>query len=813
MPRATPIQPSFNAGELSPRMVARTDFAKYPLGCATLENMILLPQGGAARRPGTLFIAEAKDSTKRPRLIAFEFSTLQAYVLEAGDRYFRFYKDQGQIVVDNTDAAISNGAFASDLTGWTDQSAGAGSISWNASGSMDLDAGGAGNEAHAEQSVTTTSTGQDHVLRFRVVGDAEDSVKLRVGTSTTGNELVDDVAFTTGWHAYAFTPSASPFYVQFRNETDKTAAIDDVSLIDNAPVEIAGPYLEAELAELKFAQSADTLYVCHQLHPVHRLTRSGHSSWSLSQVLFSDGPYKLENSESTTLIPSAVTGNGITITASATTGLNDGAGFESGDIGRLIRIKHGNIWGHAVITGINSTTIVTADVKIDFGAITAQSAWRLGAWSGRTGFPSAISFFEQRLAFAGSSTQPQTFWMSQSADFVNMAPDSPGAGGGAPVVEDDDALDYTISADQVNAIRWMSPGRQLLIGTVGGEWVAKSNGPVLTPIDIDVKRQTTYGSGHTAPQQMRGRMLFLQRATRKILEFSFSFELDNFRALDLTILSDHVTKSGIADMAYQQELESTLWCVRNDGQLATLAYQPDQEVVGWARQIIGGAFGSGNAVVESAASIPAATQDEIWIVCKRTINGITKRYIECFAAPYENAADQADATYVDSALSYGGAATQSLSGLDHLEGETVSILADGAVHPDKPVTGGVVTLDYPASKVTAGLGYTHLFESLKWEAGSATGTAQGQTKRIHGVTVVLLDALSAEIGPSLNTLRTISFREVDDAMDTAIPLFSGEKYIEFDADFATDTRVMIRGSTPTPFTLLAVAPNLKTNTR
>ncbi|CAN0582002.1 unnamed protein product, partial [Laminaria digitata] len=214
-------------------MVARTDFAKYPLGCATLENMIPLPQGGATRRPGTVFVAETRDHDMRPRLLPFQFSTAQAYILEAGDGYFRFYRDRGRVEVAATDAVIANGEFTAGVTGWDDRSAGTGAIGHDAvNGRLNLAANGSGNEAHAEQAVTTTATGQEHVLRFRVLGAAGDEIRLHIGTTSTGGEIVDDVAFRTGWHTYAFTPDTSPFYLQFRNESGKTVQIDDVSLID-----------------------------------------------------------------------------------------------------------------------------------------------------------------------------------------------------------------------------------------------------------------------------------------------------------------------------------------------------------------------------------------------------------------------------------------------------------------------------------------------------------------------------------------------------------------------------------------------------
>jgi hypothetical protein len=889
MPRATPLQPSLNAGELSPRMVARTDFAKYPLGCATLENMIPLPQGGAMRRPGTVFVAEAKEHQFGPRLIPFQFSTRQAYVVEAGEGYFRFYKDRGRIETHETDAGISNGDFVSGVADWDDRSSGTGSIGHDAvNRRLNLAAAGPGNEAHAEQDVATGFADTEHVLRFRVVGAAGDSIMLRMGTTSTGGEIVNDVVFRHGWHSFAFTPDTSPFFVQFRNEGDKPVQIDDVSILDGAAVEIGTPYAATDLPALKFAQSADTMWICSQDYPVQKLTRSSHASWSLTEPLFDDGPWLSVNDGPTTLAPSATSGSGITVTASAVAGINGGAGFGTNDIGRLIRVQHGSDWGHVLITAVGSSTTVTADVKSDLGGTTAVSHWRLGAWSVETGYPGAIAFFEQRLGFAGSTSRPQTFWLSQSGDFENMRPDD-----GAGSVEDDDALDYTISADQVNAIRWMAPGSKLFMGTVGGEWLVQSDGPILTPTDIDVKRQTAFGTADVAPQQMRGRMLFLQRAARKVLEFAFSVEVDNYRALDMTLLADHISAGGFTEMAYQQELDSTLWCVRSDGQLCALAYQPDQDVIGWSRHILGGNFEGGQAVVESVTVIPGDEEDELWLVGKRTIGGATKRYVEVCASPYRTGGNQADACYVDAALRYddprpitgatnstpvvltvpghgfsdgdrvrvvgvkgmtevNGAVFQiagvttdtfqlehresgvavdgtqfgiyigggevrrleiSFGGLDHLEGETVSILADGAIHPDKIVSGGSIELDFAAGTVVAGLRYSHIYESLKWEAGSATGTAQGQVKRIYGVTMVLLDSLNARVGPNRASLREMPFRTGGDKMDQAVPLFTGEKYIEFDGDYATDARVFIQGDAPTPFTLLAVAPVLKTATR
>jgi hypothetical protein len=831
MARVNPLQPAFNAGEISPRMAARVDFNKYGAAAAICENMIALPQGGIMRRPGTRFVAEVKDSASACRLLRFEFSTEQAYVIEAGEGYCRFYRNQGRITLGATGAAIANGTFTTDISGWVDRSGAGSSIAHDAgNGRLSLVSNGT-TYAHAEQGVATSHASEEHVLAFRTFGAPGDEVLLRIGTSSTGGEIVNDVPFATGRHVFAFTPPASPFYVQFRHKTAKALQLDDVSILPAGPLELATPFAAAELSALQSAQSADVAYLCHAAHPVQKLARSGHTSWSLVEVAFDDGPWLAENADSArTLAAAATSGLGIAVTASGH------APFVSSDVGRSLRLSHGTSEpGWAVIVGYVSASQVTVDIRRAFASTAATTDWQLGAWSTATGYPQAVAFFEQRACYAKTANQPQTFWMSQSADLENMRPDS--RDGAVNAVQDDDALDFTMAAERVDVIQWLSPGAKLVIGTSGGEWIVQSSGPVVTPTDISVKRQTTHGSAALPAVRVGPTALFLQRARRKIREFTYDFQVDGYQAPDLTILSDHVTQSGLTELAYQEEPDSVLWCVRADGQLACMTYRRDEDVIGWTRQIVGGTFQGGNAAVESVAVIPgnddpgqvfaSSDRDEVWIVVKRTIGGAIRRTIEFFERPFTGPdprayatdaawraavlAAQCDAFYVDCGLTYDGAPTATVSGLDHLGGETVKVLADGAVHPDCTVAGGAITLDAPASKVQVGLGYAHTFECLKIDAGASAGTAVGRTKRIHGITLVLLDSMNTRIGPDRTRLTALEFREVGDAMDTAVPLFTGERYVELEGDYQLDTRFMIRDDSPGPFVLLAAAPALKTN--
>ena len=888
MARANALIPAFNAGEFSPRMAARVDLAQYRFAGETFENLLLLQQGGFMRRAGTRYIGAVKTESLKTRLLGFVFSTVQAYAIEAGDAYFRFYKDLGQIAVAGTDAVVNNGEFISSIAGWSDRSnvlelpfyaeggdfaaglvvtggtslatgtilsvnkgvlgsgtAGtliltgvtgsfadgetitdtatglattdftvlggtAAAITHDATnGRLNLD-GLAGDYAWAEQGVATTAVGVEHVLRFRVVGVQGDAVQLRIGSTPTGNDLVEDRLAGTGWHAWPFIPTTSPFYIQFRAE-GKTLQIDDVALMNNAPAELTTPYATADLPSIKYAQTADIMYLASPGHKPHRLLRRGHAGWSLEEVDFADGPWGPVNVGATKLTPGAVTGKGVLVTADSTIGINEGQGFLATDLGRLIRIEHGSSWGWAVIGAVNSRISVTVDIRRDFAAATPVDQWRLGAWSETTGWPRAVTFYESRSAWAGTATQPQTVWLSQSGDFQNMQPDD-----GAGLVADDDAIARTVASQTVNAILWLIPAGKLVAGSTANQLVMRSNlddGPI-TPVDFSVKAQTTRACADVDAIAIDESAIFAQRGKRRLM--AFGRDGGGYRAYDLTIFAEHVTRGDIAELAYQEEPHSLVWVLREDGVLAALTYRPEQEVIGWSRHILGGSLGAGNAAVESIATIPgnpaAGTQarDELWCIVKRTVNGATRRYIEVLEKDYEDGDVAADAFYVDSGLTYSGAATATLTGLDHLEGETVKILAEGAVHPDRTVSGGGITLDAAYSKVQAGLGYTHKYKSLKLEGGGTIGSAITQTRRIGRLGLILDNTLGLKLGDAESRLKEIPFRTVGDAMDTAVPPFTGEKIIEdFASEWSEDPRIHIQGDKPAPLTVLGIAPHLE----
>ena len=764
---------NFTGGELSPRLDGRNDLTKYSSGCKTLENFIIYPHGSAARRPGTTFVAEVKNHNKKARLIPFEFSTTQTYILEFGDQIIRIYKDQGQV-----------------------QSGG-------------------------------------------------------------------------------------------------------------SAVEVVTPYLEAELFQIKFAQSADVMYITHPSHPVKKLSRTSHTSWTLTDCSFTKGPMQDANVTTTTLNPGqSAVGTGVSLVASATTGINSGSGFLSTDVGRFVFLNS----GYAKITAVADTTNATIEILTALSSANATEDWRLGAFSDTTGHPSCVTFFEQRLVFAGTTNQPQTIFFSRSGDYENMDANIGGT------VADDDAIIYTIASNQVNAIRFMTATRTLIIGTAGGEFTVSGGGTdnAITPTNILIKKQSNHGSANVDAIAVGNATLFLQRAKRKIRELAYNFDVDGYIAPDMTILAEHITEGGVSQIAYQQEPNQIIYAVRGDGELIGLTYQREQQVTAWHRQVFGGKFNQATitvtdfanitnntkivltksdgssttfnsatsatsgkfhttssnnqtatnlktlvdadsdftatvasnvvtikettpeatgfltittgdetrlastneskAVCESVAVIPTDdTEYEVYVIIKRTINGATKRYIEVLNTFDFTETDNTTFNFLDSQLSYSGSSTTTLSGLSHLEGQTVSILADGATHPNKIVSSGEITLDRAVTKAKVGLSYSSILQTMRLDAGSQNGTSQGKTKRIYEITIRLFESVGVEVGESLTNMERIPFRTSADPMDQGIPPFTGDKAVEFRGNYDTDGFIFVRQTQPLPLTILSLYPELQTN--
>ena len=522
MPKQLLSIPSFTAGELSSSMEGRTDFAKYFNGATNIENFVVLPHGPITRRPGTYFVSEIKNSSEKTRLIPFTFSTTQTYILEFGNNYIRFFKDSGQIT--ESDVTISGITKANP-----------GVVTANSHGFSN------GDFVNISSVVGMTEVNSK---TFKVANKTTNTFEL---TDVDGNN-VNTSSFTT----YSSGGNANRIY------------------------QITTEYTSEQLFDLKFAQSADVMFLCHPDHEVSKLSRTGHTSWSLDEVNFTNGAYLDTNITTTTFVLSAHTvGTGRTLTASAVTGINNNSGFLTTDVGRLVKFRD----GYGKITARTSTTVVTVEILEDMGSTSSSVDWQLGAFSDTTGHPSSVSFFEQRLVFAATNDQPQTMFFSKSGDYENMTSGT----------NDDDAMVYTIASNQVNAIKSLKATRTLICMTTGGEYaVSSGNATAITPTNISIVKQSNYGSAGVDALSIGNATIFLQRAKRKLRELAYNFDTDGYVAPDLTILADHITETGIVQMDYQQEPYSVVWAARTDGVLSGLTYNRLENVVAWHRHIIGG---------------------------------------------------------------------------------------------------------------------------------------------------------------------------------------------------------------------------------
>lgn len=589
--------------------------------------------------------------------------------------------------------------------------------------------------------------------------------------------------------------------------------------------EIASPYTEDDLDLVKYAVSAEGIYFAHPAWAPRRLFRNGPADWTLELLDFLDGPYLDANKTGTTLTPSAASGGSVTITASATAGINDGHGFLASDSGRVIRLKHVSgtapnqttKWGWGVITSVASTTSATVNVREAFGGTGATKDWRLGAWSETTGWPEVVTFFQERLVFANTDTEPDTFWMSKTGDLENFAPTDPDG-----AVKDDNAVSYTIADDRINEIFWLSAQEELVAGTGSAEFAIDggAQGQPVSPTSIRVTRQTMHGSGAlVGPQRVGHSLLYLQRAGRKVRELVYDLDTRGFISPDMTRLAEHVTRGGVYDMAYAQEPDSILWASRGDGLLIGMTYDVDEQMMAWHRHILGGRFEGGNPVVESLAVIPTPDEsaDELWMVVVRTIAGQTVRTIEYLEQPFQ--ADPSlpatermrEAYFVDCGLSHRGEPAQVFGGLGHLEGETVQVMADGAVHPAVTVTDGQITLTRPASVVHVGLGYLSKLKTMPVEAGAAAGTAQAKRKRIHEVNLRILDSMGGLVGDREDNLDRIPTGVGLAGMGNAPPLFTGDHTLMFAGRYDRTGQVLVVQDLPLPLTLLSITMTLQTN--
>jgi hypothetical protein len=587
------------------------------------------------------------------------------------------------------------------------------------------------------------------------------------------------------------------------------------------PFELAVPYAAGDLSALRWAQSDNTLVLVHPDFAPRRLTRLSSGGFAVETMTFTGQPGQWGEDN----WPSQVCWFEGRLVFAATPEEPSTLWFSRTNAAEDFRLKTREVplegWSDHNILDANADGKRDGKendtfVLLDGEAFEAGFALRGEDPAGGSryfryiGTRSVVaSGADKTVAFKDSPESGQVESVHDASGNVNASAWEAfevGARIEAPPATDpldDDAVELTLAAGSLSAIRFLVPKARLWIGTAGGEWTiggGTSKEPV-TPSGAKASREGTSGAAEVAACPVGHATLFVQRAGRKIREMAYRFDADAFASQDLSIFSEHITGPGIVQLAYAQEPDSILYCLRADGELISLTYQRDQAVAAWARQPTAG-------FVESIAAAfdPAGQRDELWVAVRRQVNGEERRFVEYLEAPFSGE-DTREAFFVDSGLSYAGEPTTVLTGLDHLAGCEVAVLADGAVLPNQTVSGqGEIVLPRPASKVHAGLPYTSLLEPMRIEVTGVSGTVQTKTKRIVQVTARFHKTLGGRIGAGPDRLETILFRSSPMPMGEAPAVFSGDKSVRFPKGWDKDGRLVIEQGQPLPMTVLMLVP-------
>lgn len=825
MAKAAPIQLGFSGGKLGPRMYGRPDVGRYKFGCREMTNFIPTVQGPALKRSGTRFLKVVADETKKSRLIPFEFSRDQAYVIELAEGEIRFIRDSGG-VLEASQSIVGSPTAA--------------------------------NPCSVEVTAHGYSTGDEVFI---------------TGSSL---EMINDQFFTitvTGVNTFTLGVNSTGETTGTGGTVARTYQITDGVSSNSIP------WLEADLDKIQYAQDADVMYLAHPSYPPHKLSRTSDTSWTCEQVVFQWPPFREENITETTVYASASTGATVTIQASADIFTADMVGSYI-RIGELAESTHpkwvadssmnteyagnvsvgdrvqyeGNVYeldnkngqantgtippihddpgqiekdrapsetafewkfinrgaGYGKIETFTDANTIVVDVDnwgVPFpnsvvGATRATKKWSIGAFDDEHGYPSAVAFYEQRLWFGGTEADPQTFWGSRTNRYEDFQ------------IRDGDAasgLKYTVAGRSVNGIQWMTGEDVLILGTNGVEFTAQSTSENegITPDNVKVKQRSAFGSAPgVAPRFIDSALLMIHRSKRRMHELIYDFDSDRYAGVDLTSMSHDIMQDGAVGVEYQASPFRQVFVHTTDGRLVSMTYDRAEDVVGWFEYELGNAAGGAAGIVESVAVIPHpdGDQDQVWLAVRRTIGGNTRRFIEYLEKPFEQDDAIADAFFVDAGITYSGSATTLIYGALHLAGAVVNVLNNGTATTASVSTTGAVAVS-STTKAHIGFIYDAELETMDLDVSNPPMyTVQGDRGRVVS-TVIRVDNTGAGVqyGQSLTgTLDTWSF-------DSGVSLYTGDSpEFTLPGGFSRSRRVAIKHSTPLPCTIVSLMPVMST---
>lgn len=745
------IQRSFVGGEIAPELFGRIDLDKYQSGLAECINFVILPHGPAQNRAGFSYVLQTKYQDKKANLIEFAFSTEQTYILEFGDQYIRVHTNGGTLLKTAQNiTAISQASEGVVTYSGTDPANGTWFYVSGIVGMTELNG------------------------RYVVVSDVDAGANTFKLKDLRGNYIN-----TTGFTAYTSGGTIAEVY------------------------EISSPYLEDDLFDIHYVQSADVLTLVHPSYAPRELRRTTATTFTLSTISFVP-TVSAPSGVSATPTGTGTTSYSYVVTSVADESLEESIassaancsnnlstagnkntiawGAVSGAIRYNIYKEKNGLYGY--IGQASGNSFADDNIVAD---VTRTPPEAENPFSGAGNYPGAVSYFEQRRCFGGTNNKPQNLWMTRSATESNLNYSIP--------TQDDDAIALRIVSREVQRVRNIVPLTELLILTSGGEWkISTQNSDALTPSSVTVRPQSYNGCTNVQPVVVNNTGIYVRAQSGRLHDLAYNFEANGFKSNDLSLIAPHLFDGfTIVDMCLTRTPVPVVWVVRNDGKLLGITYMPEQKVFAWHQHETDGLFESIGAVNESG-------RDVLYVTVKRIIGNQTVRYIERLS---DRLVDTLEESFiVDSGLTYSGAAATIISGLHHLEGQTVVALSNGAVVRDLTVTNGAITLPQSATLVHIGLPITSRIKTLPI---SFEGPALGQalTKNINKTALRVYRTSGLKVGYDENNLVQFKQRTTE-PYGSPPDWITDEIEVTVKPDWNSSGQMIIQQTDPLPVTVLSM---------
>lgn len=792
------IQPTFTGGEIAPGLQGRVDLQKYATGVNKCLNGIIHPQGGVSNRSGFRYIARPKYANKRCRLVGFEFSATQAYMIEIGDRYARFYFNSGQIAVTSAGGwvtttvypvgtyvdfggtiyycivAHTGGVFATDLAAgnWVAQVIYEVPLPY-----LEADL----SELKFTQSVDVLYITHPDYPPKTFTRHGHTDWRLADFAFIRGPFMPENISATTLASTVLY-PGTSGTLIASTNffTADHVGSIWEIEH-DFPSQTLSGAFTSNTSSTVLVGMGAWRLITHGTWAGKITVEKSlnGGSSWVEVRVFTSSSDFN-PNTFGTDDNDGAAAIYRVTM-----------SGYVSGTCNYDLTLDASTVRGIVKATAYLGPTNLSVTVVQQVGATSAVTSWSEGSWSNERGWPATVAFMEDRLAFGRTPAEPQTVWFSKTGEYINFGVSDP--------LVDSDSISVSLPSRKLNGVETIVPLGQLLVLTRSSEWsIGGSNGEPISPTTINTKSHGFRGTNGIDVCVIGNRAVYVQPQGTVVRDIGFEFSSDSYTGDDISLISSHLFAGyEITELCYQQEPDSLIWAIRSDGQMLSATYVREQQVLAWSHHRTDGIF-------ESVATIPGDGFDQLWVVVKRGAD----RFVELQSERMASDAPE-DQFFVDCGITYDDVPANVITGLDHLEGRAVSILADGIVVPRQVVTSGQITLATDASIVHVGLLYGFAVETLRLEREQRDGTLMGRKSRVSHVNVRVLNTRGGTLGPNSDELYDIE-PELKKLLTIEDPkaLASGDIKHTIASDWDNGGRVFFLQNKPLPATILAFMPVL-----